>query len=327
MKVPDYVYGNIAPCFTVFNEDESFDPNGQRNLYDFMLQSGELSAFFIRAGMGQCHAYEFEDVRQVAKVAAEHLAGKAPVLMNCAGIWDGIREAGHWPNPDTYIEQTVELAKYAESVGATGIVAMVPECIVTESGADINDVYPRFFDTVCDAVSLPVFIYQPPIAPEVRFTPELLARVAEHPSIVGIKVSTTDGYYAYTLIRAVRDIEFHVITGAEMLYYANLYAGSRAVIGGGCNLYPLILNAILHRYEQGDHDGVLEAQDSTDMLFAACPNSAAFMKRWATESGFPVGPTARTTGRGPYGKTRAHLADEDYEAYTKLLESELAKYA
>ena len=290
-----------------FKEDESLDPEGQCNLFDFMLQSGELSAFFVRSGMGQCYTYEFEEVRTMAKTACEHLAGKAPILMNCAGMWDGVRESDHRPNPKTYVDQTVELSKYAESVGATGIVVMVPECIAAEDGSDIGEVYPRFFETVCGAVNLPVFIYHPPIPNEVRLTPSLLAQLADLPNLVGIKVSTTDGFFAYTLIRAVRNKEFHLITGAEMLYYANLYAGSRAVIGAGCNLYPRILNAILHRFEQDDHEGVLEAQDSTDMLVSMCPDSASVMKRLATDNGFPVGPYVRTSGGSPYGRNKKPL--------------------
>ncbi len=326
MKVPEFIYGNIAPCYTCFNEDESFDPDGQRNLFDFMLQSGEVHTYFVRAGMGQMYTYEYEDVRAVAKTAIEHLTGKAPVIMNCSGIWDGDRSADHRPDPEVYTQQAVELSQYAEGLGADGVVLTIPEALAAPDGVDKDDAYSRYFETVCQAVSVPVVAYQPPIPTEVQVTPELLARLADLPNLFGIKISTKDGYYIYTMIRAAAGKEFHVITGAEMLYYATLYAGSRAVIGQGCNLYPKILNAVLHRFEAGDHDGVLEAQDSTDLLVAKCPYSAGVMKRMATESGFPVGPTARGMKNHPYGRSRVPFNDETYTAYKTLLEAELAKY-
>ena len=62
MQVPDFIWGNIAPCYTVWNEDESWDEAGQRNLWDFMLTSGAVDSYFIRSGMGQMYAYTFEDV-------------------------------------------------------------------------------------------------------------------------------------------------------------------------------------------------------------------------------------------------------------------------
>ena len=88
MNVPEYIHGNIAPVITAFKDDESFDEVGQRNLFDYMLEVGSVSAFFCRSGMGQMIDYLYEDVQAMAKCACEHLVGKMPIIMNCSGIWD-----------------------------------------------------------------------------------------------------------------------------------------------------------------------------------------------------------------------------------------------
>ncbi|MBC8181538.1 dihydrodipicolinate synthase family protein [candidate division KSB1 bacterium] len=88
MKVPEFVTGNIAPVFSVFNDDLKLDEKGQRNMLDFLYQTKSISAFFVRSGLGQMFTYEFEDVKQMAKIACDHLKDRAPVIVGCNGIWD-----------------------------------------------------------------------------------------------------------------------------------------------------------------------------------------------------------------------------------------------
>jgi len=325
MQIPEYVYGNIAPVYTVFKEDESLDLEGQRNLFDFMLQTGDIAAFFVRSGMGQMYDYGFDDVKAMAKTACEHLAGKVPVLMNCSGIWNGNRDSPKRPDPEAYTRQAVELSRYAEGLGADGLVHVVPEALLSPgTEKDRDPVYLLYYETVCDSVEIPVFVYHPPVPHPI--SPELFAKLADIPNLVGVKISTTDGCYMFNCMRAVRGKEFHVVTGSELLYYATLPVGSRAVIGQGCNLYPKILSAMLHRYEGGDWDGVMEAQDSANLLVEKCPYSAGVMKRLATENGFPMGLTARNMGKTVYGKGGVPFDDRAYRDFKNLLQAELSKF-
>ena len=83
MQVPDYIYGCIAPVFTAFTEDEQFDPDGQRNLLDFMLQSGEMphtpKTKFLRRSVPNsvwltsgwnCTPYRFLSVSAIAAIGS-----------------------------------------------------------------------------------------------------------------------------------------------------------------------------------------------------------------------------------------------------------------
>ena len=325
MQVPAYVRGCIAPCFTVWKPDETFDEQGQRNLFDYMLQSGAVASYFVRSGMGQMFDYGYDDVKAVTKTACDHLGGVAPVLMNCSGIWTGDYDSPERPDPEVYTRQAIELSLHAFENGADAVVQVVPEALAPrDGGAEVEGIFERFFERVCSSVNGPVFLYQPPIPH--RVSPGLLARLADIPNLVGGKVSTWDGYYIFDLIRAVRGKDFMFVQGAEMLYYAALYAGSRAVIGAGCNLYPQILKRELECFEAGDHEGVLAAQESVNLLFSKCPATPLVMKRLATEEGFPVNPTARLRGQAVY-KTASVLDEAAYREYKKLRERELAKYA
>jgi 4-hydroxy-tetrahydrodipicolinate synthase len=326
MQVPKFVYGSIAPTFTAFNQDGSLDDAGQRNLVDFMLEFKAIDAFFIRSGMGQMYTFEVDDVKQLAKNLCAHMAGKAPVLVGCSGVWD--RNYERRPDPAVYVQQAIELGKFAEGAGADGVVYTIPEGLVPAEGEPMDDFLVKYFTTVCGAVSCPVFFYQPPgTRQEYCVTPETLARLADIDNLVGGKVSTNDGYYLFRLIRAVRDKEFGFICGAETAFYAGLMAGARACIGQGTTVNPQVIRAVVDRFVAGDFDGAVQAQEDTNLLVEKCPNAVDFFKRYATEKGFPVGPYARSLASNPYVQNRSVLADEDYQAYKKIYEGIVARYA
>lgn len=325
MQVPKFVYGSIAPTFTAFHEDGTLDDLGQRHLIDFMLRSGAVSAFFIRSGMGQMYTFGMDDVKQITRNVCRHLAGKAPVLVGCSGIWD--RNHEQRPDPALYVQQAIELGKFAEGEGADGVVFTIPEGLPLGAGESTGDFLLRYFSTVCAAVSCPVFFYQPPgTLQEYCVTPASLARLADIENLVGGKVSSNDGYYLFNLLQAVKDKDFGFIVGAETVFYAGLMAGARACIGQGTTVNPQVIKAVLDRYVAGDIEGTLQAQKDTNILVEECPNAVDFFKMYATENGFPVGLHARSLTSNPYLQDRPWITQEEYETFKKRYEAILAAY-
>ncbi len=324
MKVPGYIYGCIAPTFTVFQDDGSLDDAGQRRLLDFMLESESISAFFIRSGMGQMYCFSMDDTRQIARNACAHLKGKGAVLIGCSGIWD--RNYDKRPDPVLYKQQAIELSRYAQDVGADGIVHTIPEGLAPNSDEAMGDFLLRYFEEICASVAIPVLIYQPPgTLAEYCVTPQSITRLADIENLMGMKVSTNDGEYLFNLIRAVKDKNFGFIAGAETVFYAALAAGARACIGQGTSVNPQIIRAMLDRFVAGDLDGAMEAQEDTNELVYTCPNAVDFFKTYATEKGYPVNLYARPSGN-PYIKDRVPITPDAYEIFKRRYEELLAKY-
>ena len=321
--IPKFVRGSIAPVFTAFHEDGRLDDDGQRSILSWLAGTKAVSAFFVRSGMGQMFSFSCEDVRQITKCACEHRVGNVPILMCTTGVWDRNREK--YPDPRVFMRQAVELSKYAEDMGASGVVHTIPEAIQPEPGQTTDDVTVKYFETICDAVKIPVFIYQSPGTDE-RYilSTDLARRLADMPNVTGMKASTNDAEYIFNISFAVRDKDFAFISGAETAFLAGLISGSRAVIGQGATVNPQILNAIQTRYEKGDIEGACEAQWSTNLLVKRSRNTTEFFKRYITEKGYKIQPYARSTG-SPYSTTAPSLSQEDYDAFKQLLESELEK--
>ena len=325
MNVPKFVEGAIAPTFTIFKEGGSLDDAGQRRFMDFLLESDAINAYFIRSGMGLMYTFSMEDTRQMARNICGHLDGVAPVLVGCNGIWD--RNYDKRPDPLLYIEQSVELGNYALEVGAAGVVYTIPEALVPHAGETVQAMIERYFRLICERVPGPVFVYQPPgTLADYEMEPATLAELALIKNFVGGKFSSTNGYYTYELIRAVRGKTFGYIVGNETMYYAGLALGARACIGQGAILNPQILKAQLERFRSGNYGGILRAQDAINTLVAQNINSVDFLKMYATEKGYSVSLYNRSQRSNPYMTERDPITHDEYVRFKEIYETELLPY-
>lgn len=324
MKVPDHIRGSISPTFTAFNEDGTLDDQGQRNFLDFLERQGGINAYFIRAGMGQMYSFSVDDVKQLTTNVCSHLKGKKPVLVGCNGAWN--RDYTKRPDPDVFIKQGIELGRFAEDAGAAGVVHTIPEAFSLE-GTSREALFLHYFGTLAEAVDLPLYIYQPPGSKaEYHLTGPLLAKLAEIDNVCGAKVSSPDAELIFNLTYTTRAQEFSYIVGCETAFYAGLYAGARAAIGQGTILNPHILNAVQDRYDKGDREGALAAQESVNALCYGCGNPVDFLKRYSTEQGFPIKGCFRSMNPNPYGTDPVPLSDEAYSRFKAQYEAEIGKY-
>ncbi len=318
--------GVIANVFTVFNDDLTLDDDGQRRFLDALVAMESNSAYFVRSGMGQMYTFSADDVRQIAKVACDHIGADAPVLVGAAGVWDRNRDKR--PELERFIEESIELSRFAEDTGAAGVVHTLPEAILPTDDRSADDISLEYFARVADAVSIPVLIYQPPgTDPAYCVTPELLARIGAIDGVRGIKVSSPDAGYIFDLCRALDGTDCAFITGNESSWLWGLHCGSPAVIGQGACLNPQILKAVQDRFDAGDLDGSRDAQASINRLVDACPNAVDFFKRYLSEQGYSMGATLRLAVDNPYAEAdRVRLTEAEYMACKELYEAELAKY-
>ncbi|HOV32763.1 MAG TPA: dihydrodipicolinate synthase family protein [Candidatus Hydrogenedens sp.] len=325
MQIPEYIYGSIAPTFTIFKEDGSLDLSGQVRLLEYMVNHGSISAFFIRSGMGQMYAFSFDEVKQIAEVACKVVKGHAAVLIGCSGIWD--RNYDKRPDRQQYINEAVELSRFAEGIGADGVVHTIPEALLPEGNETLADLTYKYFETICSSVKIPVLFYQTPgTKPEYCLTPELLRNLSRLDNLVAGKVSSSDGGYMFDLARAVRNENFSLVIGNETIFYAGLVVGCRACIGQGTTLNPQIIRVMVERYCAGDTESCLQAQEDVNLLVRKCPNPVEFFKRYITEKGYPVSECSRTIENNPYFKSDARLTMEEYEQYKKIYEEVLSRY-
>lgn len=160
-------------------------------------------------------------------------------------------------------EQSTRLAivetNRAASVGADAVLALTPHFY---RGASTQDALVRHFEEVADASRVPVILYNIPQNTGVSLAPETVARLAEHPNILGIKDSSGDVAMLVETLRLVGEgrEDFAVLTGHAGVFYASLCAGVRgAILAAGCVL-PRMCVEIYETFRAGEHERARELQ-------------------------------------------------------------------
>ncbi len=126
----------------------------------------------------------------------------------------------------------------------------------------------RHFTAVADASPIPVLLYNFPGQTGVNFTPDTIARLAEHPNIAGVKETGTDAAQVAAFVDAAAPSSFSVLSGAAPGFYPALCVGAvGGVIAAAC-VVPELCVRLLAATGAGRHAEARELQRSLTPLAA-----------------------------------------------------------
>jgi dihydrodipicolinate synthase/N-acetylneuraminate lyase len=247
--MPEFLTGVIAPMLTALNEDRSLDETGNRSVIAWYKGTGVITTIFARSGVGQMFSFDYDQVKTFIDITTSEAKDEIHLLVGTSGTFPG-GDSHTRPPEDKYIEETVELSRYAEEKGATGVVVLP---LGLEPSKDMQDKIFAFYEKVHDAVGVPIMIYQPPgVNPPYSMTPDLLEKLSSLERIKGMKFSTSDMQRFGVLCGATVERDFTMIAGHEGAFLPAMVLGAGGVIGGGCNTHPEIMRAIFDAFMEGD---------------------------------------------------------------------------
>ncbi len=139
------------------------------------------------------------------------------------------------------------------------------------SDADVS----RFYETLAERSPLPLVLYNIPAYTGVRIAPDLVARLAPHPNVIGIKDSSRDLEYQHEVIVAAAGAQFSVFTGTDTLLLASLALGAHGTIAASVNLVPALVTSIYRAFTSGDLETARREQAQLARIVVACRRSPA----------------------------------------------------
>ena len=157
--------GAATAIVTPLNEN-GIDYESFGRLIDFQIESG-IDAIVTVGTTGEGSTLTDEEHKAAIKFTVERVGGRVPVI------------AGTGSNDTAY---AIELTKYACEVGADAMLLVTPYY----NKATQEGMY-RSFIMTADASTKPCILYNVPSRTGCNLLPETVARLAEHPNIVGIK--------------------------------------------------------------------------------------------------------------------------------------------
>lgn len=242
---------------TSFHRDGTLDLDGTRAIFEYVAGSGNEGAFVLGT-TGEFPAVDDDEFARITLAALETLGPHMRVI-------------AHVGQPSAY--EAVRRVRVARDLGAREFAALTPYYLPATDQA-VYDYFVAVAEAVGDG-SLFVYIY--PKRSGVAVSPELLARLAQIPGIVGAKVSELS-LAEIAAYRAVVPHDFVIYTGADRDLIAAGEAGAQGVVSGVSAVLPGPFRDLAAAADTGDESAIAEAQRRVDDVVDVIGGDMARMK-------------------------------------------------
>jgi 4-hydroxy-tetrahydrodipicolinate synthase len=224
--------GILPAIITPFYRDSrsSLDIEGLQSNIEFLLQRG-VHGIVPCGSTGESATLTFEEHELVIGKTVEVVNGRVPVL------------AGTGSNNT---EEAVRLTRSAKDAGADGALVISPYYNKPNRSGLV-----KHFTKLAD-LDLPIILYNVPGRTGQNLQPDLVAELAKHPNIVGIKEASGDISQITRIIEMTQDEEFNVISGDDAMTLPVLAMGGAGVISVTANVDPGRMVGMYEAYKAGD---------------------------------------------------------------------------
>jgi 4-hydroxy-tetrahydrodipicolinate synthase len=233
MGISERFPGVYAAMATPLDRDGEIDEVGVRNVVNYLFEHG-VTGLSILGSTGEGPALTVAQRQRALEASLEATAGRGAVFTGAASSVES---------------EVIASLRTAAGTGAQGALVPPPYYYRMETDAII-----AYFERVAEASPVPLILYNIPVMTKIQIPPAAVARLAEHPNVLGLKDSGGDFSYFSTLARIVQDNQgFTLYTGSDELLAASLFVGGHGIIGGAVNLVPDVLAEIYRAFQAGDH--------------------------------------------------------------------------
>jgi 4-hydroxy-tetrahydrodipicolinate synthase len=233
------ITGSTPALVTPMLEDGSVDYASLRKLIDWHIAEG-TDCICVVGTTGESPTVNVQEHREIIRVSVEQAKGRVPIMAGCGA---------------NSTAEAIELAKFAQSVGADCQLQVVPYYNKpTQEG-----LY-QHFKAIADAVpDLPIILYNVPGRSVADMQHDTVLRLAQVPSIVGIKEATGNIERAQWLIRELPK-KFAVYSGDDPTAVALMLCGGKGNISVTANIAPRLMHELCVAAMAGQVQKAMEIQ-------------------------------------------------------------------
>jgi len=213
------ITGSLVAIVTPMLEDGRLDFARFKSLIDWHIAQG-TSAIVVVGTTGESPTVDFDEHKELIRVAVEHSSGRLPIIAGTGG---------------NSTAEAIELTESAKRAGATASLSVVPYYNKpTQEG-----MY-QHFRKIAETVDLPMILYNVPVRTVADMSNDTVLRLAQVPGIIGIKDATANMERGTDLIRrAPRN--FAIYSGEDAGALALILLGGHGVISVTANVAPRMM--------------------------------------------------------------------------------------
>ena len=224
--------GSFVALITPFKDDESLDESKLKELLELQIEGG-TDGIVPCGTTGESPALSDEEHNRVVDLTVQTVDGRLPVI------------AGTGSNSTT---RTLHATEHAKASGADGALIVTPYY----NKPTQNGLYAHYMK-IADSVDIPIIIYNVPGRCGTDILSDTVARLAEHPNIVGLKEATGELKRASEVISMCSD-DFVVLSGDDVNTLPILSVGGKGVISVVANVAPAPIAEMCSAFKAGNID-------------------------------------------------------------------------
>ncbi|PWY71789.1 aldolase [Aspergillus sclerotioniger CBS 115572] len=221
------------------------------------------------------------------------------------------------------VNETLRLAEEAREAGADFGLLLPPSYWPK---AVTKDVLIDFYTEIADSFILPIVIYSfPAICNGMDMSSDVMATLAQHPNIVGVKLTCGNAGKVTRLTHEYSHEQFGVYAGSSDWLIPCLSGGGSGCVTGVANVFPKSTVKLFALWKAGQVQEAMKLQGLISLAERACKEGIAPTK-FATA--YFAGPEAGVTDpeafrpRKPYKPSSQEIQDWVVEVMQPLVETE-----
>ena len=229
--IPELPFKGVNTALITPFKDGQIDKIALRDLVNWQIQQG-VHGLVPVGTTGESPTLSHEEHDEVIEITVTEAGGRVPVI------------AGAGSNNTS---EAIRLAKHAEEVGANAVLIVSPYYNKpTQQGLKAH-----FLSIADELSSIPLIVYDIPGRSVVSVKDELLAELAEHKNIIGVKDATGDAARPARLSNLIGD-DFCQLSGDDATAFSYLASGGHGMISVVSNIAPKLYSDMYNSFCAGD---------------------------------------------------------------------------
>ena len=228
--------GSLVALVTPFGPDGQVDDQQLSKLVDFHLQN-HTDGIVALGTTAETPALSQEEKDKIAQAIISQVAGRIPVIVGA-----GSNDTAH----------AASLARRYQAMGADGLLVVTPYYNkANKSGMLAQTGLIKHYEYIADRTELPIILYNVPSRTGCSIPLDVLAQLAQHKNIVGIKEASGDIAYVTACAKLIGP-NFCLLSGNDDMIVPLLSLGGCGVISVLANVAPAQTHQLVEAYRSGD---------------------------------------------------------------------------
>ncbi|MDR2856199.1 MAG: 4-hydroxy-tetrahydrodipicolinate synthase [Methanomicrobiales archaeon] len=266
------IEGIIPALITPFSSTtRDLDLDGLRSNIEAVITAG-VHGIVPCGSTGEAATLDFEEHEKVVETAVDCANGRVPVIAGTGS--NNTKEALRFTNAakDCGADAVLVISPYYNKPNRSGLI--------------------KHFTAIADC-DIPVILYNVPSRTGQNVLPDVVAELAKHPSVIGIKEASGDINQISRVLETTQDEDFVVLSGDDAMLLPLMALGGAGVISVAANIVPEQMVALYTALKNENYAAAREIHYKLSPIFSAMfiESNPIPVKYVAGKLGYAAGPT------------------------------------